>query len=1028
MSQHALFILLFVGHASFCTAQSLEQNNFRLYTTREGLSNNSVTGIAQDGDGYIWISTNHGLNRFDGTNFKQFLHSDKTNPIPDNAIFSIGMLPRDELAVATDDGAQIISTKTLQAKNLEIPTEDALRYWSHACRYVSTDENGNYGVSSKTGFYIFSHDGKLKKRYDRYTIKDIGQSWMMFGSHVYQMPDGNMMQENASGLYVYENKKNQFIEAQYRYPGFKSILSQILTRRDIFFFVSKFNIVFINTVSNSFDLVDLVTGSVKRFTISVNLLQEVGWQSKPTRVKENTWALNSKNKGFFLFEVDTIQQRILFSQRKYFSDYFCNIVFCDRQHRYWIGTTDGIFMQNSQPQSIKSFPVLTKTDTNFSITALHIDSTKIFAGTDKSEVLIIDRRTKQIIRNIDLGKEQGFPKVITRFFLNQPDTLWVSTSMGAHWINTRTFTTGLLFNKVLAQTFFLSKQNKVWFSGNEVNKIFIYDRATGGLDSIDNSANPLLNVNLASGFAEDGKGNMWIGGDAIARWNARERKIDTLITHLSTQKNMKKGFDVMNDSQGGIWAMVNDDGIAKIAGDNSVLHYRPENFQPDFRGNAVPTLISDKIYMATNNGVGFFNTKNGKTIVFNSYDGMPEGLITSYAFYNDIRDGSTWFSCKKRICEIPAYSALNYTNTPTLKISQISLINDTTINFPGEKIALRHDQNDISISLSAINFIDPDNMRFAYRIKNDRDSVWIDAGKQSNILLTNISPGNYELQFKVYAFDNKWPEQMKEIAIKIRPPFWNTWWFLTIVSLTLATVIFLFYKNRIAEVRTKARIDRQMAEYEIKALHAQMNPHFIFNCLNSIRQMILNNENQQASHYLSKFAHLIRITLNHSSKPFISLQNTIDYLKRYLEMEQIRKSNFSYQIHVDDSLQPGDIFLPPMLIQPFIENAIWHGASASNEPIDIHINFFLRNDQLVCVVDDNGIGIQASLKNKYNQEDVTHDHHSLGIDNVRQRIQVLNEKYNLDSKVTIEDKRSTAGDEACGTLVTLYLPVKISNI
>jgi sensor histidine kinase YesM len=207
-----------------------------------------------------------------------------------------------------------------------------------------------------------------------------------------------------------------------------------------------------------------------------------------------------------------------------------------------------------------------------------------------------------------------------------------------------------------------------------------------------------------------------------------------------------------------------------------------------------------------------------------------------------------------------------------------------------------------------------------------------------------------------------------------------------------------------------------------------MNPHFIFNCLNSIREMILNNENQQASHYLSKFAHLIRITLNNSSKPFISLQNTIDYLKRYLEMEQIRKENFSYQIEVDESVPNNDIFLPPMLIQPFIENAIWHSAPALTRTVEISIRFIVQNDQLVCLVEDNGIGITASLKNKNDQAERQNDYYSFGITNVKQRIRVLNEKYNLNSRVIIEDKGVLPGNGETGTIVALYLTLKNTEL
>ena len=156
MIQRLLLILLFFAQVSNSIAQTFEEKNFRRYTVKQGLSNNYISGIEEDSYGYMWIGTNRGLNRFDGSNFKQFLHSTEKKSFPANAIFSIEMLPNDQLAAATDDGAQIIFTKTLERKNLDISTEDALRYWSHAVRYVSADRDGNYIVSTKTGLYIFS--------------------------------------------------------------------------------------------------------------------------------------------------------------------------------------------------------------------------------------------------------------------------------------------------------------------------------------------------------------------------------------------------------------------------------------------------------------------------------------------------------------------------------------------------------------------------------------------------------------------------------------------------------------------------------------------------------------------------------------------------------------------------------------------------------------------------------------------------------------------------------------------------------
>lgn len=128
----------------------------------------------------------------------------------------------------------------------------------------------------------------------------------------------------------------------------------------------------------------------------------------------------------------------------------------------------------------------------------------------------------------------------------------------------------------------------------------------------------------------------------------------------------------------------------------------------------------------------------------------------------------------------------------------------------------------------------------------------------------------------------------------------------------------------------------------MKALHAQMNPHFVFNSLNSIREMILNQETQEASRFLGNFAHLIRITLDQSRKSFISLRDTMDYLNRYIEMEKIRNPDFHFSMEVDKTLDPDDTILPPLLIQPFIENAIWHGMNGEEKQIHILVRFLKK--------------------------------------------------------------------------------------
>ncbi|MBS1602911.1 MAG: histidine kinase, partial [Bacteroidetes bacterium] len=200
---------------------------------------------------------------------------------------------------------------------------------------------------------------------------------------------------------------------------------------------------------------------------------------------------------------------------------------------------------------------------------------------------------------------------------------------------------------------------------------------------------------------------------------------------------------------------------------------------------------------------------------------------------------------------------------------------------------------------------------------------------------------------------------------------------------------------------------------------AQMNPHFIFNSLNSIKEMILHQETRNASLYLSRFAHLIRLNLEHSRKTFITLRQNIEYLKSYLEMEQLRFADFDYHIGIREGVDADEIRIAPMLIQPLVENAIWHGLLPNAGDKQLNIRFYIEEERLVCEIEDNGIGIRRSLLNKNVSQQM---HASMGIDNVRQRIAILNEKYRIHCSLSIQDKSEIGGVTGTGTVSKLVVP------
>ena len=217
-------------------------------------------------------------------------------------------------------------------------------------------------------------------------------------------------------------------------------------------------------------------------------------------------------------------------------------------------------------------------------------------------------------------------------------------------------------------------------------------------------------------------------------------------------------------------------------------------------------------------------------------------------------------------------------------------------------------------------------------------------------------------------------------------------------------------------------LNRDLATSQLTALRAQMNPHFIFNALNSIQQYILKGDVDQAHKYLSKFSKLQREVLNHCDQNFISLDKEIEMLNLYLELEQLRFSdNFDYSITLDNEIDPAEIRIPPMILQPFVENAIWHGLMPKKSDRRLSIEFALRTDELIqCIVRDNGIGRAAAARIKEEKSKNQPGYKSKGLQLVHERLEILRQQYQQPFEVQFSDLTNPAG-EVQGTSVSLIL-------
>jgi hypothetical protein len=337
-------------------------------------------------------------------------------------------------------------------------------------------------------------------------------------------------------------------------------------------------------------------------------------------------------------------------------------------------------------------------------------------------------------------------------------------------------------------------------------------------------------------------------------------------------------------------------------------------------------------------------------------------------------------------------------------------------------LQFKHSDNNIRFEFAGISFKSGGEIEYRYRLKGLSD-LWL-ITHDNFVEYAGLQSGDYELEL---ISKNKFDVQSEPIRIKftIRKLLWEETWFRVLAGLLLGALIWIFVNLRIRKVRTQEKIKmetaQKMADLEQMALKAQMNPHFIFNSLNSIQQYVIDKDIRGANKFITDFSRLIRLTLEISSQQRITLQEEIDYISAYLKLEKIRyESKFNYRILVPDNIDAVTTNIPPMILQPFIENSVRHGVRfrEDNEGM-ITIEFKTEQNSLVCIVEDNGVGRKASARLKGK---MIIEYQSKGMTLTARRIEMMNRSLGVPINIDIRDVQ-TENEIYAGTRVTISFPL-----
>jgi sensor histidine kinase YesM len=339
-------------------------------------------------------------------------------------------------------------------------------------------------------------------------------------------------------------------------------------------------------------------------------------------------------------------------------------------------------------------------------------------------------------------------------------------------------------------------------------------------------------------------------------------------------------------------------------------------------------------------------------------------------------------------------------------------------------VELEYDMNNVSFEYVGICLTNPAKVRYQYMLAGF-DTGWSPPTADRVARYSNLPPGTYTFQVISCNNEGLWNPEPVTYTFTINTPVWKRPWFWLLLTGVSVLILSLAIVYRIRQIKKKERVETEaqvaMARNELKALRAQMNPHFVFNSLNSIQHFILNNKSADAGKYLNKFARLMRVILNNSEKSLITIREELEYLQLYLELEEMRfEGKFSWSVDVSDDIEMDYFEIPAMLLQPYVENAILHGLMPKSGGGKLQITLRLQGNTIVCSIIDDGIGREKAREMR--QLSSRKDHQSLGMKITHDRLELINRLHGSQLSLTITDLYSEDG-AAAGTRVDIFIPV-----
>jgi ligand-binding sensor domain-containing protein len=956
-------------YAIFCIVFPLicfpQEYGYTRYDSKDGLPSSTVYCMTQDAEGFMWFGTETGLSRFDGTHFRTFTQEDG---LPDNEIIQLFTDSRGRVWISPFKKSICYYYKG----KIYTPENDTLLKRipinNNVMRFAENDR-GDVLLMETNQLHLVTAANEI------YSVNAIHGKPLKYLSAIGRNPAGSFWVLESNKLYEYNNRlftQERTLELVSPHISFACLDNHVIAIR--------------NDVKNV-TLQSVVTGKTLH-------LHKRGMQTNFSVIDEAHVGINSPD-GTMVYNInfpDSVQHflpgvRVSGLQK-------------DKEGSLWFTTLgQGVYRLNS------AFVLNTKFqdyNTNHTVLAFARDGNSVIVACDMN---VIHRL------NVVTGKSEGksiFPLMlnahpIAALYKSGNVPLIAGTPTGIFQLSPR-FYWYMRLSFITVKSFFPYKNELLVVTDRNISRLnpltmtmkdtIWHERATAAY-----AVNDTIYVGTLNGlYRLLPNGAKQFLGEKFAPLKSRIAAIT-------------------RDTNNVMWVATFGDGILAFRNEKIIAHIKQEQ---GLTSNICRTLFlqDNALWVGTNKGLNKIRIDDAAYPMkkYTTGDGLISDIINVvYVDKNKVfvgtPEGVTFFDEAK----IASQSRCD------LRFINITIGGDAF--YPAvAPVIIPHKKNNIQFDYVGISYKSTGDIRYRYRMLG-LDSTWYET-KETFLSFPALPSGDYELQLQaINKFDVH--SQLLVARFTVEKLLYEKTWFRVLTGLLFLAITGLVVLLIIRRIRRreeeKTAISRRIAELEQLSRKAQMNPHFIFNSLNSIQQYVMDSDLAGANKFISGFSRLIRQTLDFSSKPEISLEEELDYLTNYLEIEKTRLENaFSWAVSIDDTVDPAAYYIPPMILQPFVENSVRHGLRYRRDKKGmVTITVKRAGDHLVCILEDNGIGRKAAMRYKSVSPI---NYQSKGLSLTADRMAMYNQVHVQKISMQIDDLEDDQ-QNALGTRVTINFPV-----